>query len=61
LKDIRDKNKLKRGYEEFVSGIKEFVKEQARVLEEVKVEVKESSPYSRKNRKKGYKKRRWRK
>ena len=63
LREIRERDKQRRGYEEFVSGIKEFVKEQARELEKVRVEVKEPAPYRRKNgkkRKKGYRKRRWR-
>ncbi len=63
LREIRERNKQRIGYEEFVSGIKEFVREQARELEKVRVEVKEPTPYRRKNgkkRKKVYRKRRWR-
>lgn len=40
LREIREKNEKREGYERFVEGIKEFVREQARELEEVKVEVK---------------------
>lgn len=39
LKEIREKNKLRIGYEEFISSIKDFVKEQAKKLEDVKIEV----------------------
>lgn len=50
LHEIRVKNKGKQGYEEFISDIKEFVKEQARELENVRVEVSNDGRVRRKRR-----------
>jgi len=51
LKEIREKNKLKRGYEEFVEGIKEFVKEQAKELATVRDSLSSTQSNQRKIKK----------
>jgi len=56
LKEIREKKLNEKGYKKFIESIREFVKQNAEVLSNVKIDVRENSDYLKKRNKKKFEK-----